>query len=62
MRGTLRGELRRLLESYRYVGQDDRFEQAITDFAETYADQNERDHRGLLDAVDAGRVEARTGV
>jgi uncharacterized protein (DUF2252 family) len=45
-----------------YLGRGDRFDRAIGDFAEAYADQNERDHRALVDAVRAGRVEARTGV
>ena len=31
-------------------------------FAETYADQNERDYRALQDAVDKGRVKAETGL
>ena len=31
-------------------------------FAEAYADQNERDHRALAEAVQAGRVAATTGL
>jgi uncharacterized protein (DUF2252 family) len=42
-----------------YLGGGDRFDRALADFAESYADQNERDHRALVDAVQAGRVEAR---
>ena len=42
-----------------YLGGGDRFDLALADFAESYADQNERDHRALVDAVQAGRVEAR---
>ena len=38
------------------------FDNAIVDFAETYADQNERDHAAFTAAVDAGRVEAQTGL
>ena len=41
-----------------YLGSSDRFDQALAGFAEVYADQNERDHRALLDAVKAGRVTA----
>ncbi len=39
-----------------YLGSSSRFEDAIVRFAELYADQNERDHRALLDAIDSGRV------
>jgi uncharacterized protein (DUF2252 family) len=42
-----------------YLGGGDRFDLALADFAESYADQNERDHGALVDAVQAGRVEAR---
>ena len=45
-----------------YLGSGDPADRALADFAETYADQNERDHAALLTAIDAGRVEARTGV
>jgi uncharacterized protein DUF2252 len=41
-----------------YLGSGPRFEDAIADFAEAYADQNERDHRALVEAVEQGRVEA----
>jgi uncharacterized protein (DUF2252 family) len=43
-----------------YLGGSDRFDQAITAFAETYADQNERDHAALQAAVKDGRAEATT--
>lgn len=45
-----------------YVGRKDRFDRAIGEFATRYADQAEQDHRELLDAVEAGRLEARLGV
>jgi uncharacterized protein (DUF2252 family) len=45
-----------------YLGNSARFDNALADFAETYADQNERDHAALAAAVDAGKVEARTGI
>ena len=41
-----------------YLGTSDKFDQALARFAETYADQNERDHQALLDAVTSGRVQA----
>ena len=41
-----------------YLGTSDKFDQALARFAETYADQNERDHQALLDAVKSGRVQA----
>ena len=41
-----------------YLGGTDRFDQAIADFAEAYADQNERDHAALQAAVKDGRAEA----
>jgi uncharacterized protein (DUF2252 family) len=45
-----------------YLGSTDTFDRAIAAFAEVYADQNERDHAALLDAIASGRVEAQTGV
>jgi hypothetical protein len=41
-----------------YLGASDRFERAVTDFASAYADQNERDHRSLVDAIADGRIVA----
>jgi hypothetical protein len=41
-----------------YLGAGDRFDRALSTFAEAYADPNERDHRALADAVAAGRVTA----
>jgi hypothetical protein len=38
------------------------FDAAVGDFAAAYADQNERDHRSLLDAVVSGRIRAESGV
>ena len=45
-----------------YLGGSDQFDQAIADFAETYADQNERDYTALQDAVKDGRVESTTEI
>jgi uncharacterized protein (DUF2252 family) len=41
-----------------YLGGGDAFDRALVRFAEAYADQNERDHQALLDAVKTGRVTA----
>ncbi|MFJ4314125.1 DUF2252 domain-containing protein [Streptomyces lavendulae] len=41
-----------------YLGGGDAFDRALVTFAEAYADQNERDHRALLDAVRTGRLPA----
>jgi hypothetical protein len=41
-----------------YLGGSDGFDQAITRFAAAYADQNERDHKSLVDAVASGRITA----
>ena len=45
-----------------YLGSSDRFDRAVADFAESYADQNMRDHAALLDAVASDRVSAQTGI
>ena len=45
-----------------YLGKSDIFDRAIAEFAETYADQNERDYQALQDAVDEGRIGAKTGL
>ena len=45
-----------------YLGKGDTFNRAIADFAESYADQNERDYQALVDAVSSGRLEAQTGL
>jgi uncharacterized protein (DUF2252 family) len=39
-----------------YLGKSERFDVAIADFADAYADQNERDHAALCAAVKSGRV------
>ncbi|KUN79835.1 DUF2252 domain-containing protein [Streptomyces griseoruber] len=41
-----------------YLGGGDVFDRALAAFAELYADQNEKDHQALLDAIQAGRVPA----
>ena len=45
-----------------YLGKRDRFDQAVADFAETYADRAESQYRQLRDAVDSGAVTATLGV
>jgi hypothetical protein len=45
-----------------YLGSDDTFARAIAEFAETYADQNERDHAALLVAAQTGRITAEAGL
>ena len=39
-----------------YVGKTDRFDKAIVQFAQAYADQTEHDHEGFVGAIEAGRV------
>jgi uncharacterized protein (DUF2252 family) len=41
-----------------YLGASDKFDGAIADFAETYADVNARDHAAYVAAMAAGRVSA----
>lgn len=45
-----------------YLGRGCSFDQALTRFAEKYADRNERDHQALVDAVRAGRLPAANDV
>jgi hypothetical protein len=45
-----------------YLGKRDTFDQAIADFSEAYADQNEHDHQALVAAVKSGRIKAQEGV
>ncbi len=42
-----------------YLGGGDRFDRAIAEFAELYADQNERDYDALVGAIETGRLPAR---
>ncbi len=45
-----------------YLGSSDVFDQAIAQFASTYADQTERDHQALASAAATGRVIAQRGL
>jgi uncharacterized protein (DUF2252 family) len=40
-----------------YLGAGDKFDAAMDDFAEAYADQNERDYKAFSAAAEAGRVD-----
>ncbi len=44
-----------------YIGKGARFDEAIGDFARRYADQTERDHAQLVDAIARGEVAAESG-
>jgi uncharacterized protein (DUF2252 family) len=45
-----------------YLGKGSRFDEAIAEFSVRYADQNERDHGRLLEAIAAGELEATPGI
>jgi sugar/nucleoside kinase (ribokinase family) len=45
-----------------YLGEDDQFDRAITDFTRRYADQNERDYQAFADAIGSGRLQALEGI
>ena len=45
-----------------YLGGSGKFDQAIADFAETYADQNDRDYAALQAAVKDGRIQTTTDI
>ena len=45
-----------------YLGSSSRFDEAIADFAETYADINDSDQQTLASAVAAGGITAEVGV
>jgi hypothetical protein len=45
-----------------YLGSSDVFDRALVEFAEAYADRNERDHDALARAVKDGQVQAETGI
>ena len=45
-----------------YLGEDDQFDRAITDFTRRYADQNERDYQAFADAIRSGRLQALEGI
>jgi uncharacterized protein (DUF2252 family) len=45
-----------------YLGAGPAFDEAVGDFAAAYAEQNERDHQSLLDAIASGRIQAESGL
>jgi uncharacterized protein (DUF2252 family) len=45
-----------------YLGSGDVFDQALAEFAERYADQNDRDYAALKAAAESGRVAVQTGL
>jgi len=45
-----------------YLGNSDVFDKAVAQFAVAYADQNEKDHDALVQAVKSGRIAAEQGV
>jgi uncharacterized protein (DUF2252 family) len=45
-----------------YLGNSDRFDRALVEFSEAYADQNDRDYGELKAAVDSGSIKAETGL
>jgi uncharacterized protein (DUF2252 family) len=45
-----------------YLGNSDKFDEALADFAETYADLTDKDHAAFAEAVASGRTTALAGV
>ena len=45
-----------------YLGISTVFDEAVADFAEAYADQNELDYAALLKAAADGRIKVESGV
>ena len=45
-----------------YLGRGDSFDRAMSSFAESYADQNERDYGAVREAAGAGRIVAESGL
>jgi hypothetical protein len=45
-----------------YLGDQDTFEKAVTDFSVRYADQNEQDYQAFIAAIDSGRLPVQRGL
>ena len=45
-----------------YLGTSPTFEKALVKFAESYADQNERDYEAFAAACTSGRLQAEAGI
>lgn len=43
-----------------YLGKSDRFDRALAKFADSYADQNERDYQVFVEAIRSGQLDAET--
>jgi hypothetical protein len=45
-----------------YLGNGDSLDRALVAFSKAYADQNDRDYQALKADVDAGKIQAQTGL
>ena len=45
-----------------YLGGGPKFDRAIVEFSNAYAEQNDRDYQQLVDAVKSGRIVAQSGL
>jgi uncharacterized protein (DUF2252 family) len=45
-----------------YLGSSERFDEAVARFARAYAEQNDLDHRALVEGIATGRMQAQSGV
>ncbi len=45
-----------------YLGNGSTFDRALADFAEAYADQNDRDYEALREAANSGRITVESGL
>ncbi|MEU4691481.1 DUF2252 domain-containing protein [Actinoplanes sp. NPDC023714] len=45
-----------------YLGSSDKFDQALVEFAESYADQTEADHAEFVRAIEEGRLSSEPGI
>ena len=45
-----------------YLGESDAFDESVTDFSASYADQNERDYEAFSEAIRSGRLSAIEGI
>ena len=60
--GTCPRAVRRPERLAAYLGNKDKFDAAITDFSERYADQNDQDYRAFTEAIRSGRLHAVEGL
>ncbi|UCD41246.1 MAG: DUF2252 family protein, partial [Chloroflexota bacterium] len=45
-----------------YLRKSKAFDKAIAKFAEVYADQTERDHQALVEAIESRRIQVQEGI